>query len=90
MSTMKLREIAARIDAHLKSFEADPKINARHRMYGTTPYWGAHCWWVPGSSRVSVLYVSYQGRSTMTKAEATAYLAWLDAGNNGYHYEALR
>ena len=35
-------------------------------------------------------YVSYQGEASLKKAEAEAYLAWLDAGNVGRHYEQQR
>ena len=86
---MKLKEIAARISAHLKAWEKDPTINtiskggmATRRFYNA----GASS----GGSRVFVCYVSYQGPSSLTKTEALDYLAWLDAGNVGSHFEFER
>jgi len=89
MATMK--ELAAGIDNHLKRFEADPVINAKvegrgsrlARFYGA----GASYW---RGRYLLVQYISYQGPLTLSKAEAEAYLAWLDAGNVGRHHEALR
>lgn len=93
---MKLTEIAERIDAHLRRMERDPAINIR-RDYnkstwrwevsesGIATYYGANA--RRSGSRVRVVYVSYQGASTLKRDEAAAYLAWLDAGNNGTHYE---
>lgn len=49
---MKLQEIAARIDAHLKRFEKDPTINHRERKYGVTPYWNTRAG-VAGSRKKS-------------------------------------
>lgn len=86
---MTMKEIASRIRAHLKRFEADPKINAA-KPYGRAgnkfhPYWNV------GSRAagrfVYVTYVSYQGTSHLTRDDAENYLAWLDAGNIGTHYE---
>ena len=87
MATMK--ELAAGIDAHLKRFEADPAINAIERRGGRlSPYYGAGAGYWRGRYLL-VQYISYQGPLTLSKAEAEAYLAWLDAGNVGRHYEAL-
>lgn len=88
---MKLAEIAARISAHLKRFEADRKgINkdSKGNGMGLRPYYGAWCF--TAGSKVGVTYVSYQGHSYMSKADALRYLAMLDAGYVGRHYEALR
>lgn len=86
-SKLKLAEIAARIDAHLKRFEADPKINEPN-AFGREPYYRAGSW---ASGRfVCVKYIAYQGTSHLSRSEALAYLAWLDAGNVGAHYKALR
>jgi hypothetical protein len=83
---MKLAEIATKIRAHLARFEANPKINTKHngllRYYGA----GAHV----GGARVGIRYISFQGVTYVSKAEALRYLAWLDAGNVGRHFEALR
>lgn len=84
-----MKQIAGRIDAHLRRIEADPKLNKRlwpgkdFRLL----FMSGCC---AGGSRISVCYVSYQGRSSLTRDEATRYLAWLDAGNVGRHQEALQ
>ena len=86
---MKLKDIASRIRAHLRRFEADPKINTtRPEPYGGVPYFGAGAY--SAGRFVYVKYINYQGSSYLTKDEATRYLAWLDAGNIGRHYEAFR
>ncbi|MHA1573356.1 MAG: hypothetical protein ACTSX8_05130 [Alphaproteobacteria bacterium] len=88
MSSIKLTEIAERIRVHLKRFEADPEINKLNPTYKTSPYWnaGAH----RAGSYVRIKYVSYQHGSTLSKADALAYLEWLDAGNVGKHAPFLR
>jgi hypothetical protein len=79
-----LREIAEAINVHLKRFEANPAVNIpRNDLH---PYYRAGSWY-PGAGKVSVMYVSYQGPTKMTRAEAEQYLAWLDAGNAGKHYQ---
>jgi hypothetical protein len=85
----EMRELARRIDAHLKRFEADPAINVKGSLYGTRRFYGAHCSYYRGN-RISVSYVAYQGTSSMTKMEAKTYLEMLDAGFVGRHFEALR
>jgi hypothetical protein len=82
--TMKLGEIAERIGAHLKRFEADPVINAPDRPNGVRKYFGA--WARQAGSRLMVMYISYQGWQSLTKDDAIRYLAWLDAGFVGKHY----
>jgi len=85
-----LAELAECINRHLKRFEADPVINAPDPRRGDTrPFFYAWASYRVGS-KMSVQYISYQGASKLSKAEATEYLAWLDAGNVGRHYEALR
>lgn len=93
--TLKLRELAARITEHLRRFERDPKINVCHQwehdgkvVKGRPPYYYAGA--SAAGSRVFVHYVPFQGHSSLTRAEAEAYLAWLDAGNVGRHYEQQR
>jgi hypothetical protein len=89
-----LKVTAAAISAHLARFAADPAHSHRRwadsqgRERTATRFWGtnAHA----AGARVSVTYVSYQGRSTLTRAEAEAYRAWLDAGNVGTHYDSVR
>lgn len=86
----KLKDIAKEIDGYLKKFEADPKTNTGryNPKAGLHEYYNAGC-----SSRgrfVCVWYISYQGNSSLTKAEAIEYLDWLKAGNIGRHYECLK
>jgi len=77
-----LTELAARIDVHLKRLEADPATNvlvkSTHRFFHAKAY--------ATSRHVAVTYVSFQGESKLTKAEATAYLAALDDGFAKQHY----
>lgn len=81
---MKNKEIAEKIYAHLKRFEADSSINQKHR--GLSSYWSVGA---SASGRyVYVQYIAYQGSSALSKAEALAYLTWLDGGNVGRHYKA--
>jgi hypothetical protein len=86
-----LKDIAACISAHLKRIEADPKLNKfKHSTPEQasghfTPFWLARCW---GSGRgVGILYVGYQSPTTLTRRQAERYLAWLDAGNVGKHWQ---
>jgi hypothetical protein len=82
---MKNADIAARILSHLKRFESDPVINVRQR--NLLPYWNSSA--SESGRYVYVQYIGYQGQSHLTKAQALVYLAWLDAGNVGRHYQAL-
>ena len=82
---MKLSEIAARIDAHLRRWERDPAINTlkhgMHRLFRAHAY--------ASGSRVFVLYATWIGPTSFTKAKALAYLAWIEAGNVGEHYHMV-
>lgn len=87
-----MKELAARISAHLKRFEADPEINrhaaARREQDRTVPYYTARAF-VAGAW-IGIVYVSYQGATNVPRADAERYLAKLDAGFVGRHFEALR
>jgi hypothetical protein len=83
-----LVDIAARINAHLKRFEHDRKINAPDPKYRTVPYYFAGAY-STGKS-VAVTYISYQHTSKLKREDALLYLVWLDAGNVGTHYEQQR
>jgi hypothetical protein len=82
---MSLCEIATRIGEHLCRFERDPKINRRDPEYHTSRFYMA------GAGRagryVSVTYIGYQGSLSLSRDQAAAYLAWLDAGHVGTHFE---
>lgn len=89
--TPKLAEIAERIAAHLRRFEADPALRETQNTSGPRMklYWGAFT--NVAGSRIRVGYV--RGRfddECITKATALGYLAWLDAGNVGRHFEQQR
>lgn len=90
MKPPKLREIAARISAHLKRFEADKTINAvdPSRKMAIPPYHQAGA--VASGRWVYVRYVSFQGNANLSRSDAERYLAWLDAGNVGTHYACWR
>jgi len=45
----------------------------------------AYAW--RAGNRVKVRYKSFWNPSSLTRVEADAYLAWLDAGNNGTHFD---
>jgi hypothetical protein len=86
-ATFPLAELASRISAHLRRFEKDPKINPPRPDAG-----GTHAYYCPGAhaagAKVAVSYICYQGSGfPMQRAEALAYLRWLDAGNVGTHYK---
>lgn len=85
---MTLTEIGDRINKHLKRFEADPSINVRNSKYGTSPYYHASA--VRAGRYVNVVYVAYQGSTSLSREDAESYLEWLDSGHVGTHYEALR
>ena len=47
----------------------------------------AYAW--RAGNRVKVRYKSFWNPSSLTRVEAEAYLAWLDAGNNGTHFDLM-
>lgn len=81
---MKLDEIARKITGYLKKFENDPGINITSK-YGTTRYYQS-CAFKCGRF-VAIRYVSYHPHSPLSKTDALAYLAWLEAGNVGKHWD---
>lgn len=84
MKQPKIAEIADRIAAHLKRMEkAQPNPGTTRCTYYMSNAWAA-------GSRVGLRYICYQLTTNLTKAEALEYLAWLDAGNQGRHYEWRR
>jgi hypothetical protein len=85
---MKLQDIAARIDAHLKRFENNPKINVPSAGNTLHPYYWARAW--AAGSRVGVVYITFQGPTYLTKVDAERYLAWLDDRHVGSHHEMPR
>jgi hypothetical protein len=84
----RLEEIATGIHKHLRRLEADRKTNPIDPKYQTSRFYGAGASAV--ASGVSVLYIAYQGSSVLDMEVAAGYLAWLDEGNVGYHYDYER
>lgn len=80
---LKLAEIAARIDTHLKRMEADGEINFTNAT-GLATFYNA-CAYDAGRY-VMVRYASYRMPTSLSKKRALLYMEWLDAGNNGTHY----
>jgi len=77
-------KIAARIQAHLKRMERDPSAN-KTSVYETSNFYGSSaCGTRKG---VKIKYVAYQNDWNLPAADAVKYLAWLDAGNNGKHFQ---
>ena len=87
MKEPTLTEIAARIDAHLKRFEADPVIDIM-ASDGLPLFYHAAAVQVGGF--VSLTYRLYQNGARIRRDRALAYLEWLDAGNIGKHYDFER
>lgn len=84
-----LEKLAARIGEHLEAFEADPEINKLVSAEGTRKrFYSAGA--INRGRFVYVTYITYQGSTALSKKEAEAYLAWLDAGNVGRHFEQQR
>ena len=78
---MKGKEIAERINVYLERFEKDPVINKVLLNKGgmrLPPYYSAYA--VFNGKTVEITYISYQGSSNLTKAEAEQYLTALDNG----------
>jgi len=84
---LKLAEIAARIDVHLNRLEADKKWNRRTKGFVTSKLWGS-CAFAAGN-RVFITYVSYSVTASLKRADAIKYLAALDSGYKGKHWEIV-
>lgn len=84
-----MKQLATKINAHLQRFEADKTgVNKDDKGdgMGSRPFFNAHATYY-GGRFIAITYVSYQGDSQLTQAEAREYLAWLDAGNIGQHFK---
>lgn len=79
------QDIVAKIDAHLKRIERDPKLNPTDPKYKVRQFYCASAS-LENYNSVRLLYVAYQGDSHVTRDDAARYLAWLDAGNVGTHH----
>lgn len=78
-STLTLKEIARRLNTHLKRIERETLM----RFHNAGAYY-------MGGARIRITYVSREGGTTLTRPKAIAYLDWLDAGNVGYHDERVQ
>ncbi len=77
---MKPNEIALKINTYLKNAERD-KTNC---LYKARAY---------ASGRwIYIVYVTYQGRSHLSRTEATQYLKWLDQNPDRFsrHHSVLQ
>lgn len=88
-----LINIACDIAAHLKRFAGDLRINrpvsiASDPTTLQSPYMFTSVSSQRGS--VWVVYDNMRGGHRLTRAEAEAYLAWLDAGNVGTHLDMAK
>lgn len=90
---VSMAELAEWINLHLKAMEADPEINTRqptgNKVEGLSRFWHSQCYY-PGGPKIVIIYISFQGSSTLSRSEAEKYLEYLEAGNTGRHWEALR
>jgi hypothetical protein len=86
---MTITQIAAKIDAHLKRWQADPAINKtihqREMRLKTFCMAGCH----RAGRFIQITYVSYIGHHSLVKFQAEKYLEWIEAGNVGYHWDAM-
>ena len=91
--------LAQKINTHLQRIEHDKTLNPGKRFdkdektwvpdeKGARSFYGAHS--MGDRHRVWIIYVTYQGGSYLPIEDAETYLAWLDAGNVGRHFAALR
>lgn len=80
--SLKLAEIAARINEHLvRSYTAGNPLGLWAPSGPKSCFAGYH-----GGNVVTLRYVSYQAHPKLSRAEALAYLAALDAGYVGRHF----
>lgn len=73
---LKLEDIANRIHGHLTRFARDDP--GGKRFYEPIAY--------RSGNALGIRYINYQYDHRLTKADAAAYLEWLDAGNVGRHF----
>jgi len=92
---LSMAELAEWIHLHLKAMENDPKINTRAPdripgVKGLQRLWHSSAYYAGRGPKIQVTYISFQGSSTLSREEAEIYLAYLESGKTGRHYEALR
>lgn len=70
--------LATKLSTHLRRLEKNQTTDQSSRFY----FASAQAW----GKKVKVIYVSYQGQSTLTLEEAELYLQALDGGYRGKHF----
>ena len=85
--TKPLFYLAAKIHRHLSRMEAE---DAQEK--GAAKYDQPISWVDLDTGKIAVVYLKFLASATglvclLTETEALEYLAWLDAGNSGRHYE---
>lgn len=84
-----MAQLGYAINKHLTRIEADPKLNKVRKQGGMTNQM-FYCASAGNSgNRIYVVYVSYQGKTGLTREDAEKYLAALDAGKVARHFEVL-
>ena len=82
---MTLQDVADRINAHLVRLAQSQDVNDLIRQWGRS---GLDPSAVRSGSRVMVKYARFtRKRDSMSKTAAEAYLAALDAGFTGMHFD---
>lgn len=83
MNKAEKRAVVDRINAHLRRFEADPKINVgTPETSGNAPYYKPLCY--PDTAGfVYVACLNYMQGRRLSFEFASEYLTWLDSGNVG-------
>lgn len=85
VNEMTIEEIASEIDARLQKIEG----SKRNKLRGDHTLFYHACARMENKASVRVLYVSYQGSSLITLAEAGWYLEILRKGFIGSHHSAF-
>lgn len=83
MKKTTLSEIADRIDEYLNRFERSGDAKNDGILLVETSSWASGRW-------VYIQYSRYKAIVYLSRTEAQKYLAWLDAGNVGKHFDMDR
>jgi hypothetical protein len=82
---MTLTEIAKNTARHLSRMGEDKALPDNGHL---PTLYNAYAWCA--GNRVKIRYKSFWTPCSLTREGAEAYLAWLDAGNSGTHYDCMR
>lgn len=80
----KLADLAEKIDAYLKKWEADKVGVNKADSGGHRKFYCANA--CAMGNRIAIKYVSFQGSSRLSRGEAERFLARLDGGYIGSHH----